>query len=51
MLQFNTNGQGVREPDYESGINRTEKDECGKRKDGGKEEMAEEYWQWQQTEG
>lgn len=42
MLQFNTHGQGVREPDCESGINRTEKDEFGKDGDGVKDVMVEE---------
>lgn len=42
MLQFNTHRQGVKEPDCESGINRTEQDECGKNGDGVKDVMAEE---------
>lgn len=42
MLPFNTQGQRGREADRESGINRTERDECGRERDGEKDEMAEE---------
>lgn len=42
MLRFNTQGQRVREADSESGINITERDECGRRRDGGKDWTAEE---------
>lgn len=43
MLQFNTLGQTVREADCKNGINRTERDECERERDGQKDEMAEEY--------